>query len=187
MTIKQMVDSILLNFPGMGETQAMVELFDTERTFIDETKCVFLWETVDIEDLTETDDGYLRWEPEENMQGLLDVEYYDERGRLTDIYARIVRADGVDFIPPLPNVKRIALRYFYHPDYSDEDIKTLLTPSQFHRGILAKIEAVHFGSLGQRFLVNQRESEYRQHVVRGIQYANKDVNRANLTIQQHSY
>ena len=187
MTIKQMVDSILMKFPGMGQTQAMVELFDAERTFISETKCVNIWETVKVEDLTETDDGWLRWTPEEDMIGVLDIEYYGARGRLSDIYARVVRDDIVDFITPMPGVIHIALRYYFYPDYGDESIKSLFTPSQFHRGVLASIEARHYGPLGQRFLVRKLESEYRQHVVRAIQFTNRDADRANMTIQQHSY
>jgi hypothetical protein len=180
MTIKQLIDVILQNVPGLGETQAKLELFEIENQFAEETD--ILRETVII-----SANGSATWTYPARLIRVLDIEYYDAAvRRLKDLYYKRYDETGI-YWEHLPGASTIRIKYSHLPKVYEAADKSLDTPDRFHMGLTEKVSAKHYRRMEKLREAQFSMIEYRDAVLRAKREVNKAKDHTNSGILPHHY
>jgi hypothetical protein len=181
MTIKQLIDVIIQNVPGLGETQAKLELFETETQFAEETD--ILRRTA----IVSASEGSLKWTYPERILRVLDIEFYDYAvRRLKDHYYKRYDDDGI-FWEYLPGVDTVRIKYSHLPKVYQAEDKHLETPDRFHTGLVEKVCSKHYRRMERLKEAQFSLIEYRDAVLRAKKEVNKWVDQTNSGVRPHYY
>jgi hypothetical protein len=180
MTIKQLVDIMIQNIPGLGETQAKLELFQAESQFAEETD--FLRKTAIV-----SANGEATWTYPADLIRVLDIEYYDAAvRRLKDLYYKRYDETGIHW-ESLPSVDTVRIRYSHYPKVYTPQDTSLDTPDRFQLGLTEKVCAKHYRRMEKLKEAQFSMIEYRDAVLRAKKEVNRSVDQSNHSVMLHNY
>jgi hypothetical protein len=180
MTIKQLIDVIIQNAPGLGETQARLELFEVETQFAEETDILRRTAIVAA-------NGSLSWTYPDRILRVLDIEYYDALvRRLKDLYDKRYDEAGI-YWEGLPGVDTVRIKYSHIPKvYATGDLH-LETPDRYHVGLTEKVCSKHYRRMERLKDAQFALIEYRDAVLRAKKEVNKYIDASNSNIRPYYF
>lgn len=180
MKIKHLIDIIIQNIPGLGETQAKLELFDAERQFAGETD--ILRETAII-----SANGSATWNHPAGLIRVLDIEYYNAAvRRLKDLYDKRYDGDAIVW-EDLPGVDTIRIRYSHYPKVYTAGDTTLETPDQYGLALTEKVCSKHYRRMERLKEAQFAMIEYNEAKLRAKKEVNKYIDNSNNAIRPYFY
>jgi hypothetical protein len=180
MKINQLLDLIIQSVPGIGETQAKLELFDAEKQFARETD--ILRQTAIV-----SANGSLSWTYPTDLIRVLDIEYYDALiRRLKDLYEKRYDEAGIHW-ESLPGVDTVRIKYSYTPDGYAPAETDLDTPAEYHLALVEKVCAKHYRRMERLKDAQFSLIEYRDAVLRAKKEVNKFIDATNSNIRPYYY
>jgi hypothetical protein len=180
MKINQLVEIIIQNIPGLGETQAKLELFQAEIQFAEETD--ILRKTAII-----SANGSAEWVYPSDLIRVHDIEFYDAAvRRLEDLYYKQYSDTGITW-EYVPGVDTIRIRYSHLPKTYTAGDHYLETPTQYCMGLAEKVCSKHYRRVERLKEAQFAMVEYREAVLRAKKEVNKWIDQTNSGIRPHYF